>query len=226
MDDILELLPILHLLPGSNEFLALGRLYQLFQEHMVHHEDDEEELMPMIMSFQMTEDVFTMLLSLYRDWISLKAPISHIIAELFPGNRAGYTEVWPLLVTNQLRLWHLTGETETSLQQLVDALPDTNDNGRPCLLTKRDAVLMTLIWLRQYPTYLSLATLFSIPCTTCRETINRMVLRLLILVSGEVRWHRNATWQSLAGRFLQFPTVVGMIDGTIIRINVPTGMWT
>jgi hypothetical protein len=175
------------------------------------------------MYFDSFNTVMQALLSLCKDWLALRTPIGVIIKELFPGQRRGYEEVWPILARDTFRFWHLTGETQDTLQELVDGLPDDNVNGRPTSMTKRDSTLMALIWLRQYPTLTSLATMFGIPYTVCRRTIQKRVLQLYGLLAREVTWHVPAVWRSIAGRHPDFPSVVGLIDGTVIRINIPSG---
>ena len=43
------------------------------------------------------KDVYQVLLSLFKDWLALSAPIEHIIKELFQDNRVGYQEMWLVL---------------------------------------------------------------------------------------------------------------------------------
>jgi hypothetical protein len=112
MDDIIDILPILHLIPRNEEFFALYRLYAVYIQEI--DEQIVEELLPVLLSMDLIVDSFHMLLSVYRDWVSLKAPITRIILDLFPQHRNGYTEMWPHLVENGLRFWHLTGETNIS----------------------------------------------------------------------------------------------------------------
>jgi hypothetical protein len=225
MEGLLEILQIYHLLPCADIFVQLSRLYTLLP--LLDDDSDEiaEVILPVMHLFEMAQTTFILLMSVFKTWKAMHTPIGRIVNELFPGGqRHGYQEVWPLLSQNPFRFWYLTGETVDSLQELADALPDDNHTGRHHTLTKRDALLLTTIWLRQYPTLIKLGTLFDITISTCHHTIESMVFKLHFLLAREIRWHNAATWRLLAGRYIDFPSVVGIIDGTIIRINIPTGI--
>ena len=217
MEDILI---ILEMLPSVDMVNQLGEMYNMLKQ-LQESDDDVEELLPVLVFFDSLQAIYNTLVNLFKDWLALKKPIDLIIKELFPAQRQLYTEVWPHLAQDAFQFWHMTGETPQSLLPLVNGLPDPKF--KPWIATKRDCALMTLIYLRQYPTFQSLASLFCLDTRTCHRIIERTIAQLHGLLENEVRWHNPAGWRAMAGRFLDFPSAVGQIDGTIIRINIPTG---
>lgn len=102
---------------------------------------------------------------------ALSTYISRIFNVLFPHGRQQYTEVWPRLARNSLTFWFIyTSETQDSLQDIVRRLGLQYDY-RQYEITQRDCVLMTFIWIRQYPVLEQLAHLFSLPVSSCWEII-------------------------------------------------------
>ena len=101
-------------------------------------------------------------------------PLRTAISRLFPAIRFERREYWPQLVSRPLELWDCTGETPTSLQNILQRISsDVEDfvrnprnprrrllHTRPYALTTRDRVLMALIWLRTYPTFTDLGNRF------------------------------------------------------------------
>lgn len=109
--------------------------------------------------------------------------------------------------------------------------PYHEDNGgvanaqvRTHRLTVRDRVLMVMIWMRTYPSHSQLASMFHI----CPATVNREIHHILPIlhthyVAREVVWHDLHTWTSFIGRDNEFPNVVALLDGTVLKINTPSG---
>ena len=87
-------------------------------------------------------------------------------------------------------------------------------------------ILLTLIWLRRYPTMHSLACQFGISVSCIHKIIHKYVKILhTYLVPKYIRWHSMNTWRQLAGSFPDWPTVVGVVDGTPFRISKPKGYY-
>jgi hypothetical protein len=147
--------------------------------------------------------------------------------------RGNGQDVWGNIVRNPENFWFLTGETPESLQELVADI--AQEVRRPYLhhgghrqhchnLSTRNRVLLTFIWLRQYPTNAYLAFLFGVSTRTVYDEIHHI---LAILhehyVPRQTFWHTIPHWNTLRNRHIDFPNVVGFIDGTPIRINTPVG---
>ena len=85
-------------------------------------------------------------------------------------------------------------------------------------------VLLTVIWLRRYPTICHLASKFSIPSSTAHRVIHRILPMIhVVIVPKYVKWHSAREWNALAGTIAQWPQVVGILDGTPFRISRPAG---
>ena len=70
-----------------------------------------------------------------------------------------------------------------------------------------------------------LASHFGIPVMCVHRIIHRMIPVLHVyLVKNYIKWHSMRYWQSLAGHFPYWPQVVGIVDGTPLRISKPTGL--
>ena len=84
-------------------------------------------------------------------------------------------------------------------------------------------VLLTMIWLWNYPTMQSLAILFGIHVASVHKIIHKY-LRILhsYLVPKYIRWHSMGHWRRLAGTYPEWPTVVALLDCTPFRISKPT----
>ena len=85
-------------------------------------------------------------------------------------------------------------------------------------------ILLTFIWLRNYPTMATLSMIFGISTPSVHNVIHRMIPRLhALLVPKYIRWHSMAHWRRLSGYFPEWPNVVGIMDCTPFRIRRPTG---
>ena len=85
-------------------------------------------------------------------------------------------------------------------------------------------MLLTMIWLRNYPTMQSLVSLFGIPVSSVHKIIHKCI-RVLhsYLVPKYVRWHSMRNWRDLYGTYPEWPSVVALLDCTPFRINKPSG---
>ena len=85
-------------------------------------------------------------------------------------------------------------------------------------------ILLTVIWLRRYPTLQHLATHFEIPVTCVHRIIHKTIPLLHVYVVPKyIKWHNPWQWQSLAGKLAAWPRVVAILDGTPFRISKPKG---
>ena len=96
--------------------------------------------------------------------------------------------------------------------------------GRSRSLNPRNAILLTMIWLQNYPTHQVLGLLFGISIRCVSSTIiHVLTLMHMSYVPRYIRWHAPRHWQRLRGTLPQMRDVVGMLDCTSIRINTPSG---
>ena len=95
----------------------------------------------------------------------------------------------------------------------------------PCFCTLFQ-ILVTMIFLRQYPTMQNLSVIFGIPVSCIHKIIHKWV-RILhtYLVPKYIRWHSMAHWRRLAGSYPEWPRVVAIVDCTPFRISKPKGFY-
>lgn len=82
-------------------------------------------------------------------------------------------------------------------------------------------LLLTLMWLRAYPSYNTLAILFDISVMTVCHTVNGVWPILYNHFSGSITWPSRREWRQLRGRWRRLPEAVGAIDGTSHEIYIP-----
>ena len=85
-------------------------------------------------------------------------------------------------------------------------------------------ILLTMIWLRRYPTMQTLSMLFGVHVSSVHKIIHRFIKVLhAYLVPKYICWHSMNTWRRLSGTFADWPRVVAILDGTPFRISRPKG---
>ena len=136
-------------------------------------------------------------------------------------------DFWQILSTNWDHFYWLTGEVPHSMNLLVNRIRQIykkRPSGRRSVLNIRNQVLLTMIWLRKYPTLHHLALHFSIPVTSVHRIIHRIVPLLhSCLVKEYIIWHDMNYWRNLQGYFPSWPNVVAILDCTPFRISKPAG---
>lgn len=162
----------------------------------------------------------------------------NLIQRLFPWFRPTRNQgrdYYSVIKEDPRKLWYNTGETIESFENIVQTIgwevsaprsvlrqPRTNRRRR-CLLDIHNRILLVLIWLRTYPTYAVLATDFCISITTVFEEIYHVVPILFLNYQRFLRWPNLVQWARFVNTWRRFPNMVGLIDGTIHRIQRPTG---
>ncbi|XP_061179072.1 uncharacterized protein LOC133187673 [Saccostrea echinata] len=89
------------------------------------------------------------------------------------------------------------------------------------LMSLENRVLMTLIWLRHYPTYPMLSLCFGASTSSVGYILKKTWFMLWDILSSEIRWPTAAEWLSMRGRWDNMQNVVGAIDGTSHEIYIP-----
>ena len=138
--------------------------------------------------------------------------------------------MWSLLETNWDNFYWLTGEIPPSLELLVAEIENDINlmtlGGCP-VMSFRNQVLLSVIWLRRYPTMQHLAMHFGAPVSCVHRIIHKILPMLhVVLVPKYIQWPSIQRWQSLAGSIPEWPQVVGILDGTPFRISRPRGKKT
>ena len=86
-------------------------------------------------------------------------------------------------------------------------------------------VLVTIIWLRRYPTIQHISEKFQVPVSSVHRILHRILPLLHVyLVPRYIKWHNFEHWRNLTGTFSYWPRVVAIVDGTPFRINRPKGL--
>ena len=130
-------------------------------------------------------------------------------------------DVFSLTIGRPYEFWLLSGETTQSFQnlcELVSVNMSTHSNGTVSI---QNRLLMTLIWLRQYPTYSLLSLTFGLSIPTVSRIINQTWVKLWEICSPMIRWPTQAEWLSKRRKWAEMANVVGMINGTSHEILVP-----
>lgn len=187
-------------------------------------DDDNNELLPVLPTEIL--DLTLSLISLIRDVIDNYIPIQRVLIDLYgyaPMPRP-YVSVYNFMSQSVVNFWFSTGETVESFTDLLDIIRPMLPDQRQHVLSPADRLLMVLIWMRQYPTIHSLGNLFAVTNSTVHEDIATLIPILhYCLVSRWIRWHDPHSWHMLRGTLENFPSVVGLMDCTPIRINTPRG---
>ena len=135
---------------------------------------------------------------------------------LFP-DFAGHVDVNPRDVIEDLardppRLFRMTGETPQSVMMITHDLQPylTNQGrGRRHRHLPSNRILMIMIWLRQYPTYDVLSSLFNMSQAAVTRDIYVIVPLLWYYFKCHVSWPSNAEWLAMRGRWGVFPMLWG-----------------
>ena len=99
----------------------------------------------------------------------------------------------------------------------VIALNETGDN----VLSKRNRVLLTVMWLRIYPTYCMLSSMFGISVTCVKSELQRFITLFDNALSTYIQWPSIQDWQMMQGHWPRISIAVGDIDGTSHQIYRP-----
>lgn len=94
--------------------------------------------------------------------------------------------------------------------------------GHPYRNSVRDRLLMTMIWLRIYPSYEVLGLLFSLHKSNVCRNIREMMEILVKVSAGEISWPIEARRHTgLAEIMVEFPDVRAIVDATEQPIQRP-----
>jgi hypothetical protein len=219
--DIAMIPPFPSFLTCISSFFTLYNTWCVLQLYV----DDDDEIPPF--PWELFASMWTIYLQVQD--LNTYVPVPRLLRNLLQFDMFRYRHgrnVWTEVSSNPEFLWYITGETAARFESIVNLVSQADI--RPIriggTMDRRCRVLLLFIWLRQYPTHSFLAGMFGISVKTVSAVIFH-ILPILhrILAPSQIVWHTPAYWQTLRNRFPEFPNVVAMIDGTIIRINRPKG---
>lgn len=95
-------------------------------------------------------------------------------------------------------------------------------NRSAVLISWKNKLLMTLIWLRSYPTFQHLSLIFDVSLTLVHKAIHEIWPILHQHFKSIITWPSIEEWESMTGCWPELEEAVGAIDGTSHRIYRPT----
>eukprot|EP01156_Anaeramoeba_ignava_P018017 Anaeramoba_ignava/a90613_22.p1 GENE.a90613_22~~a90613_22.p1 ORF type:complete len:326 (-),score=64.94 a90613_22:312-1289(-) len=124
------------------------------------------------------------------------------------------------------RMKILTNFDLTELQQLfylvAEAFQVQGRGARRTTLSDETTLLMTLVWLKHYPSWNRLGSDFGISQTWARDLVTDTLQRIEpILVQDQIRWIGKAEQEAQGSSFAEFPNVLGIVDVTCQRCQRP-----
>jgi hypothetical protein len=132
-------------------------------------------------------------------------------------------DVYSVLEHRPYEFWILSGETAESFSDLVlrvsRRLPNCNTGENYVSLHNR--ILLTMIWLRQYPTYTLLSLTFGISVPVVGRIITSIWPVLWEVVSPVVMWPTLQEWELRRGNGLKCRTSWGALTVPHMRFWCP-----
>ena len=169
--------------------------------------------------FQM---IYSILLAVFR---LPPHSVLNVHARLFAREIGVYEgrDVFRMLSVNRSQFYNITGETPETFLQLVILLDISSYNNTfKHKLSVRNRVLLFLIWLRTYPSFNMLSSIFSISVSTIKYQIRWLYKPFQNKIIGFVQWPTIEEWRDYQGHWTKIPSAVGAIDGTSHKINTPS----
>ena len=193
-----------------------------------------DEINPLLQSCTMLIQCFYKLIVLAATCAQGNIPNPRIERVLFPDflrSEFRGRDLFNELQHCQHLFWSLTGESVESFLQIIrDISPvvtmqtrrgNRRQNEYPYLLNIRNRILLVMIWLRMYPEYSLLSSIFMVSPTTVHKEIRTVLPTLWRYFREMVRWPTPQQWLQMANNWYLFPGAVAVIDGTRHEIQIP-----
>ena len=167
------------------------------------------------------EEVRSLLLMIHLIASMVWSPDTDIRFRLFSGDMNVYPgrDVFSFIAVNRYSFHQITGETPESFIQLEQTL--NIRTAREHKLSMRNRLLLTIIWIRTYPTYYMLSAMFGVSKSTVENYIMELIPFLFDTLKCYIRWPSVREWRNLRGTWEKINDAVGAIDGTSHEIYRP-----
>ena len=188
--------------------------------------------LPPLPLWKLDQDIWILfLMNLYKNFHRLtRMPLPHYLfgirTRLLENMLNGIfvcKDVFNSLVSRPCEFWILCGESLRSFNGHLDEVSIRNPDKRFGMsrLFLANRVLLTLVWLRQYPTYSVLSLTFGVSTWSVGRIIESYWVLLWENVQPVICWPSQREWRDLRGNWPEMPAVVGCIDGTSHEILMP-----
>jgi hypothetical protein len=139
---------------------------------------------------------------------------------LFSDYEAQYLgrNVFDLISSQRYEFFEITGESQETFIQLVNSVPFSENNNT---LSRRNSLLLVVIWLRTYPTYRTLSVFFNISVSSVKDTVRGLLPKMDGYLKQFIEWPTINEWQNLRWNWPKIVPAVGAIDGTSHEIYRP-----
>jgi len=127
-------------------------------------------------------------------------------------------DVFGMFWHQEYDFFEITGETPQTFISLSNEiiLP-----GSARVLSKENKLLLVFLWLRSYPSYHFLSTLFNISVSTVKELIKLAIPILDNHFDMFLEWPTITEWENFRNQWPKLPMAVGAIDGTSHEVYRP-----
>ena len=129
-------------------------------------------------------------------------------------------DVYKGMCLHSIRFLQTSGETPQTFESMY-YLVEQDLNVLPAKLSKRNKLLMTLMWLRTYNTYYSLSVVFKVSITDISRCVNNVWPVLFRVFGAKVSWPTHNEWIQMRQNWPRLEGVVGAIGGTSHVVLVP-----
>lgn len=140
--------------------------------------------------------------------------IRHFAVEM---NENGGRDVFSVLATNRYQFYQLTGETPETfvdLQRIISL-----DDERILSVTSTNRALLFVAWVRKYPSYHMLASMFNVSVAAVGSVITKYLSIFYNSLRKIVQWLTISEWHEMSGVWAKLPIAVGAIDGTVTEFT-------
>ena len=165
---------------------------------------------------------FSMLLTILRPPCD---PLVNIRNRLFANDNNVYEgrDVFSLFSVNRINFYNITGETPETFIQLENLLEiQTHYHCVRHSLSIHNRVLLFMVWLRTYPSFHMLASIFNVSVSAVQNEITWMFKPFEDKIIRFVKWPSLQEWRDKYGSWQNIKCAMGAIDGTSHRINRPS----
>ncbi|XP_060551175.1 uncharacterized protein LOC132712764 [Ruditapes philippinarum] len=152
-------------------------------------------------------------------------PVLDIRHRLFSNDSNIYSgrNVFQIFSANRYNFYNLTGETPETLIDMLQIVNLRNNSRHK--LSPVNRILLFVIWIRCYPTLMTLSAIFNVCTAYVHVEIRIMIRTFYAAFSHYITWPTIDQWLSKRGDWDKLYPAVGAIDGTsheILRpMNVP-----